>query len=226
MYGIRPTVDRVEIDSTTTSQFLSSLLLVAPLFPKPTRIVLLGPVPTQSYVTMTLRVMRSFGYEVTIGNGDYTTRPGVYRSTQYAVEPDVSSACYFAGAAAVTGGSVLLRDVHWDTLQGDIAFLRILEKMGCTLREEAAGIRIDGPPGGKLQGVSVDMNDCADQVPTLAALAPFAESTVEIHNVEQVPTTKAIDFMPSRRSCNGWGSLAKSCLPAWLSNRDRLNPPL
>ncbi len=177
---------KIEIDSTASSQFLSALLLVCPLVGRSVEIHPLGPVPTPSYIEMTLRMMRSFGVELT-RRGDVFVSDGTgYTGQAYTVEPDISSACYFAGAAAITGGRVLLRDVHQETLQGDISFLHILEQMGCTLRESADGLDVSGPVGGRLKGITIDMNDCPDQVPTLAALAPFADGPVEIRNVEQV----------------------------------------
>src|SRR5690606_29044815 len=106
--------------------------LVSPLLPQETELRPTGPVPTPSYIEMTLRLMRSFGVEVGRRGDAYLGGATQYTGARYTVEPDVSSACYFAGAAAVTGGSVLLRDVFWESLQGDIAFLRILEQMGCS----------------------------------------------------------------------------------------------
>lgn len=177
---------RIEIDASASSQFLSALLLAGGILPAPTEIVPVGEVATWSYVAMTLRMIRDFGGSLEERDGCFVVGGAPYRARAYPIEPDVSSACYFAAAAALTGGEVLLQDVHEESLQGDFAFLRILERMGCTLRKESGGTRVIGPPGGRLQGLVVDMNDCPDQMPTLAALAPFASSTVEIHNVEQV----------------------------------------
>ena len=88
--------------------------------------------------------------------------------------------------AAISGGSVLVEGVHTDTLQGDIAFLSLLEEMGCTREELPEGICLTGPKGGKLRGVSADLSSFSDQALTLAAIAPFADSPVTITGISHI----------------------------------------
>ena len=109
-----------------------------------------------------------------------------YRAREYQIEPDVSAACYFYAMAPLLGISVKVRHVHFDSLQGDVEFLRILERMGCEVREEAEGIRVSGRAGGSFQGIEADMSACSDQAITLAALAPFGDSPTTITGIGHI----------------------------------------
>ena len=130
--------------------------------------------------------MQEFGVEAGFDGCDYTVAPfDDYQKTEYQIEPDVSGACYFYAAAAMSGGSAKVKHVHWDSMQGDMKFLKLLEQMGCSLTEEADGIRLTGPVDG-LKGLEVNMNDFSDQALTLAAIAPYASSSVKITHVGHI----------------------------------------
>lgn len=130
--------------------------------------------------------MQEFGVEAGFDGCDYTVAPfDGYQKTEYQIEPDVSGACYFYAAAAMSGGSAKVKHVHWDSMQGDMKFLKLLEQMGCSLTEEADGIRLTGPVDG-LKGLEVNMNDFSDQALTLAAIAPYASSSVKITHVGHI----------------------------------------
>ena len=88
--------------------------------------------------------------------------------------------------AAILGIRVTVKDVHKDSLQGDIHFLDVLSEMGCTCQDTAAGIRLTGPAGGKLKGIQADLSACSDQAITLAAIAPFADSPVTIQGISHI----------------------------------------
>lgn len=141
-----------------------------------------------AYIDMTLLMMEQFGVFVQrkgtdcfhIGTGQ------VYRHQDYAIEPDVSAACYFYAMAAVLGTEVLVPGVHFDSLQGDVQFLRILEKMGCRLQERKEGIWLKGPENGRIHGIEADMHACSDQAITLAAIAPFADAPVKITGIGHI----------------------------------------
>jgi 3-phosphoshikimate 1-carboxyvinyltransferase len=97
------------------------------------------------------------------------------------VEGDASSGSYFWAAAAVTGGTVRTDNIFAHTaLQGDIGFLDILEKMGCTVERKSDHVMVHG---NDLQGIDVDMAKMPDIVPTLAAVALFARGKTSIRNV-------------------------------------------
>jgi 3-phosphoshikimate 1-carboxyvinyltransferase len=111
--------------------------------------------------------------------------PGAYTAREYDVEPDASTASYFFAAAAATGGRVKVLGVRRDgALQGDIAFLDVLECMGCTVTDEPDGVLVAGPAA--LAGLTVDMADISDTFMTLAAIAPLATSPVTITGVGNV----------------------------------------
>ena len=112
--------------------------------------------------------------DVVFDGRDYEVHRSSYRKEAYMVEPDMSAACYFCAAAAVTGGRALVRHVHMDNTQGDLRFLEVLEHMGCTADDTPEGILVTGPADGALRGITVNMNDFfSDQALTLAAIAPF-----------------------------------------------------
>ena len=179
------------VDSDISTQFLSALLLSAPLVTDKTGrdmvIHVEGTRAEGAYVRMTREVMKSFGVEVKAEQGGFRIPKGErYIPGEYNIEPDVSAACYFYAAAAVSGGRVTVEGVKKDSLQGDIRFLDVLERMGCSYEETGCGILLKGPEGGELSGIDVDMRDFSDQTMTLAAIAPFCSSPVTIRNVGHI----------------------------------------
>ncbi|MCB2184468.1 MAG: 3-phosphoshikimate 1-carboxyvinyltransferase [Desulfobulbaceae bacterium] len=168
-----------------SSQYLSSLLLVAPYARKKARLLVEGAVPSKPYVTMTLAVMKSFGIDVTAGNDlkSFEIGQGTYQPQTYQVEGDASSASYFFAAAAITGGTVTVSNVPKVSLQGDTALIKMLEQMGCHVSYDK-GITLTGPK--ELRGVEVDMGDCPDVAPTLAVVASRAKGRTVIKNIEHL----------------------------------------
>lgn len=166
-----------------SSQYLSSLLLVAPYAARPAELQVEGEVLSKPYVTMTLAVMNSFGLRATANPelNRFTIPQGCYRGREYRVEGDASSASYFWAAAAVTGGRVTVSNVPSPSLQGDAVLVDILARMGCRVDKGADGISVAAPE--ELQGVEVDMGDCPDVVPTLAVVAALAQGRTVIRNI-------------------------------------------
>ena len=166
-----------------SSQYLSSLLLVAPYAEQPAELLVAGEVLSKPYVTMTLAVMRDFGIAVTANPelNHFLIPQGCYQAREYAVEGDASSASYFWAAAAVTGGRVTVANVPSPSLQGDAVLVDILARMGCGVERSARGITVTGTK--ELRGVEVDMGDCPDVVPTLAVVASFAKGRTVINNI-------------------------------------------
>ncbi|MDE2970630.1 MAG: 3-phosphoshikimate 1-carboxyvinyltransferase, partial [Chloroflexota bacterium] len=110
-----------------------------------------------------------------------------YRARDIAIEPDASTASYFAAAAAVAGGRVTVEHLPMEgSLQGDTRFLRVLEEMGCRLTQAGSSTTVEGPGPGSLRGVTVDMGDFSDTMMTLACVAPFADSPTTITNIAHV----------------------------------------
>lgn len=165
-----------------SSQYISSLLLVAPYAEKKAVLEVQGQVPSKPYIKMTLAVMKSFGIEVAANPelNRFEIEQGTYQAREYLVEGDASSASYFFAAAAVTGGKVRVENIIRDSLQGDTALLGMLEKMGCTI-SYGEGVTVQGPV--ELQAVEVDMGDCPDVAPTLAMVAARAKGRTTITNI-------------------------------------------
>ena len=175
------------INIDKSSQFLSALLIAAALSPEDFTIETEGS-HGMAYIEMTKKMMAQFGVTVYSQTpGKYTVPTGQqYRALSYPVEPDISAACYFYGLAAILGISVTVAGVREPSLQGDTAFLHILEQMGCSLTDTEEGIRLTGPGTGSLHGISVDMSACSDQSITLAAIAPFADGPVTITGIGHI----------------------------------------
>lgn len=174
------------IDIDKSSQFLSALLIAAPLAKKNVKIKVAGT-HGMAYIEMTCRMMEQFGVLTEHPAPDtFLIKAGqTYRAQDYAIEPDVSAACYFYALAALSGCSVIVDGVPEHSLQGDTEFLSILEKMGCRVTRTNEGICITGPTG-RLHGLTVDMSSCSDQAITLAAIAPFADSPVTITGIGHI----------------------------------------
>ena len=181
------TCNEVTVNIDDSSQFLSALMMASVLTHQDFTIHIEGS-HGFSYVEMTAEMMRRFGAQV-IREDERTFRiPAFdsYRSGHYTIEPDVSAACYFYAMAAISGGRTLVHGVHSDSLQGDIAFLDLLCRMGCSFEDTREGIVLTGPEGGCLHGIDADMHAFSDQALTLAAIAPFADSPVTIRGISHI----------------------------------------
>ncbi|WP_026834728.1 3-phosphoshikimate 1-carboxyvinyltransferase [Eubacterium xylanophilum] len=177
----------VDLNIDASSQFLSAMLLSAPVLNADLTIRLTGERDAKSYVYISTKMMKEFGAEVEqIDENTYRVRKGQrYREMVYQVEPDVSAACYFYALAAVTAGRAVVKNVHFDSTQGDIKFVNVLEKMGCEISDGELGIEVKGPEG-KLKGLDIRMSDFSDQTMTLAAIAPFSDGVISISGVEHI----------------------------------------
>jgi 3-phosphoshikimate 1-carboxyvinyltransferase len=175
----------VRIKGQLSSQFLSGLLMAAPLARGDVTIEVDGPLVSEPYVAMTVAMMRHFGATVDATNKGCFFAPGgqTYRVQEYVIEPDASAASYFFAASAITGGSVTVADLGRDSLQGDVQFARVLEQMGCQVTPTQNHVTV---VGGALRGVNADMNAISDTVMTLAAVACFAAGPTTIRNVAHI----------------------------------------
>ena len=170
-----------------SSQFLSGLLMAAPLARENVELIVEGELVSKPYVTMTIGVMRDFGVEAHLSALSRFVVAGrqQYRGCQYAIEPDASAASYFWGLAAVTGGEVTVEGLGRGALQGDVDFVESLEKMGCRVTHGSRGIAVSGA-GMQLRGIEVDMNAISDTAQTLAVVALFAEGPTTIRGVAHI----------------------------------------
>lgn len=177
---------RTEIDASHSSQFLSALLHVAPYAASDVEIAVGDDLIARPYVAMTLRVMQQFGVAVERDDlRSFRVAAGQrYRGRDYSIEPDASGAHYFWAAAALSGGRVRVEGIGTDSMQGDVAFVDVLERMGAEVQRGHDFVEVCGR--GALSGVDVDMNAISDTAPTLAVLGAFATSPVSIRNVRHL----------------------------------------
>ncbi len=176
---------RVEVASSISSQFLSGLLLSAPLISGTTVIEVGGELVSRPYIDLTIATMARFGVEVSVGSDQarqtFTVSGGHYRPADLDIEPDASAASYFFAAAAITGGRVRVEGLGTDTVQGDLRFVDVLARMGAEVRSGPDWTEVQGPE--TLTGVTVDMSDISDTAQTLAVVASFADSPTEMTDI-------------------------------------------
>jgi 3-phosphoshikimate 1-carboxyvinyltransferase len=170
----------IELDAGLSSQFLTALLLAGPLMEQGLRIEVTDLV-SAPYVEITLAMMRRFGAEVTREGATFVVPPGGYRATDYPVEPDASTASYVFAAAALSGRTATVPGLGADALQGDLRFVEVLRRMGADVETGPDATTVTGT--GRLTGLTVNMRDVSDTMPTLAAIAPFADGPVRIEDV-------------------------------------------
>ena len=171
----------IPVDPSRSSQFVTAVLLVAPLAERTVELVLTGPTVSRPYLTSTMEVMAAFGAEVEDRGDRFIVKPTGYRATHYSIEADASAAAYPLVAAAITGGSVGVEGIPASSTQPDLALVKVLESMGCTVRRMTHRLDLVGPP--TLRPVDVDMNEAPDAVLALAVACVFAEGKSRIRNV-------------------------------------------
>ena len=169
------------VAGSISSQYLSGLMMAAPLAKQRVQLEVIGELVSVPYVRMTAKVMSAFGGEVAGGDGQpISIEPTGYRAADFVIEPDASAASYFWAAAAITGGDVTVEGLSEQSLQGDVRFCKVLEQMGCRSIAQKDSLRIIG---GTLRGVDVDMGDISDTVQTLSAVALFAAGPTRVRGV-------------------------------------------
>ena len=169
-----------------SSQYLSALLMAAPMAKTPLEIQTAVPV-SRPYIDMTCGLMAQFGVQVDQDGYERFCIPAPtdYQGGDHVIEPDASTASYFFAAAAVAGGSVTVNNLsRGGSVQGDVRFLDILEKMGCTVASDDKLVTVTGPP--RLNGITVDMSQISDTVMTLACIAPYADTPTTIENIGHI----------------------------------------
>jgi 3-phosphoshikimate 1-carboxyvinyltransferase len=174
----------VHVAGDTSSQFVTSLMLVAPMLEHGLTIELTGNVISLPYIAMSASVMRSFGATVRIAdNSIIEIDGGGYVGCDFVVEPDASAASYPFAAAAVVGGRVRVEGMRSNMLQGDSRFIDVLRQMGCEILVDQTGVTISRDTNNPLQGIDIDMSEISDLVPTLAIVAMFTGSPTRIRGV-------------------------------------------
>ncbi|HZM37441.1 MAG TPA: 3-phosphoshikimate 1-carboxyvinyltransferase [Burkholderiales bacterium] len=174
----------IQVRGDVSSQFLSALLMASPLLGKEVVIEVEGELISRPYVEITLNLMRRFGLEVARDEWrSFRVPAGKYRSPgKILVEGDASSASYFLAAGALGGGPVRVEGLGRSSIQGDIRFTEVLERMGAQVSMHEEYIEVKAGIG-KLRAFDLDMNHIPDAAMTAAVLALFAEGTSRIRNI-------------------------------------------
>lgn len=177
---------RMQVRGNVSSQFLTALLMAAPLMAREQDVVIdvIGDLISKPYIEITLNLMRRFGVEVqrngwqsfTIRAGQHYVSPGTIH-----VEGDASSASYFLAAGAIAGGPVRVEGVGKDSIQGDVRFVDALEKMGATIRMGDNWIEAEST--GVLRAIDADFNHIPDAAMTIAVAALYADGTSTLRNI-------------------------------------------
>ena len=186
----------VEMSGAISSQFLTSLLLSAPLASGPVNITIIDNMVSRPYLDITMNLMKKFSANVTNPEeGFYKVVPSAYTSPgKFLVEGDASNASYFLAAGALPGNSIRVHGIGEDSIQGDIGFVDALRQMGASVKMAYDWVEVKG---GTLKGVDLDLNHIPDAAMTLVTLALFAKGPTRIRNIAnwRVKETDRLDAM-------------------------------
>ena len=174
------------VDGSVSSQFISSLLIVAPYAQEAVELVLPNPPVSQSYLDVTVHIMKAFGAQV-IGqahSGFSVSNRKKYQARTYEIEGDYSSASYFFAIAAICGGRVTVENLRPGSVQGDRRFPELLREMGCTVQEGPGSITVERT--GTLSGIECDMSSSPDTVQTLCMVAAMADTPTTITGISHL----------------------------------------
>ncbi|CCG82719.1 Pentafunctional AROM polypeptide [Taphrina deformans PYCC 5710] len=179
---------RIELSAKVSSQYVSSLLMIAPLAQEPVHLFLTGDkVISELYIDMTTAMMATFGITVEkVSSSEYKIPLGKYHAPeQYEIESDASSSTYPLALAALLGIEVHVPNIGSDSLQGDARFAKdVLEPMGCTVKQTSSSTTVQGPPRGELRAIkTVDMEPMTDAFLTATVLAAVTNSDMSITGI-------------------------------------------
>lgn len=186
--GIKQT--DISIDTTKSSQYASALLMAGAV--NGMNVTLTGSRINGAYIKITLRMLEQFGIcckesdEKKTDSKSYQIQKQCFSLKEYDIEPDMSAACYFYAMALLSGVKSKVKGIHLNSMQGDVKFLYILEKLGCILREEEDALEIDATKVKTYNGIQLDMSDFSDQALTMAVVAAFAKTPTKITNIGHI----------------------------------------
>ncbi|PHS17553.1 MAG: 3-phosphoshikimate 1-carboxyvinyltransferase [Kangiella sp.] len=174
--------NQCKLDASRSSQYLSALLIIAPLLDNGLTIELVGKQVSNAYVDMTINLMNKMGVEVVRTGNQLKIVPGQkYQGIEYTVPCDPVSSSYFMGFAAISGQKVKIEAFDHQSLQGEAQFYKVLEKMGVRFEKDDSSLTIISD--GELSGIEIDMGEMPDVVQTLAVVASHAKGKTLIKNI-------------------------------------------
>ena len=176
----------VEVDATLSSQFISALLLVAPATREGITVKHIGAsLPSLPHIEMTIAMLREKGVSVDVGNNQWTVHPATMHGGESVIEPDLSNAAPFIGAAMISGGTVVIRDWPKSTTQPGDDLRSILSQMGARVGFVADGLSVTGDA---IHGIDIDLHDVGELTPSIAALCVFADSPSYLRGIAHLRT--------------------------------------
>ncbi len=171
----------VHMEGSTSSQYFTSLMLIAPLLTDGLHIQVIGNQVSRSYIDMTIDGLRQFHVHVDTNNYQYYSIVNqTYEPTEYHVEGDATGATYFWSIAALNGGTVRVNNINPRSAQGDRQFVDLLEQMGCTVQSSLSEQWISVTGTHNLHGIQTNMERMPDAAQTLAVVAAFATGVTTI----------------------------------------------
>ncbi len=181
---------RVDVDATSSSQFVSALLLVAPAMKEGLVLRHIGSsLPSMPHIEMTIQMLREVGVSVKVvevdGHKEWHVSPTTMRGREITIEPDLSNAAPFMGAAMICGGSVTITDWPESTTQPGDQLRTILSDMGARVEFEksSSGSNLTISGDGSIHGIDVDLHDVGELTPSIAALAVLADSPSSLRGI-------------------------------------------
>ena len=172
-----------EIDVSASSQFLSSLLLVAPLMKQGLRIKNVGKsLPSKPHIEMTIAMLAQYGAVVdTSIDNQWSVEPTTLSGVDLVIEPDLSNAAVFMAAPILCGGEVIIKDWPRKTTQPGDQLRQIFSDMGGEIDFVDQGLRVRST--GQIRGIDIDLGDVGELTPVIAALACFANSPSNLRGI-------------------------------------------
>ncbi len=181
---------KVKMDASHSSQFISALLMIAPVLNSDLEIISESEIASAPYIEMTISTMKEFGANVEANPRKHSIKAGsIYKPTNYAIEGDASSASYFFALAAITQSTIRVNNISPSSLQGDVKFAGLLEQMGCKVTNGENYIEVTGT--NELRGITADMKHMQDVAQTLAVVAAFANEDTMITGVKNLQLKEA-----------------------------------
>jgi 3-phosphoshikimate 1-carboxyvinyltransferase len=193
----------VSIKGDTSSQFISSLLMIAPVLDKDLVINITGRRISNSYIDMTIDLMKKFGVKVKkINSSKFIIKKQSYKSINYIVETDLSGASYFFAVAAITGKAIKVKNINFNSPQGDLLFPNLLKKMGCQVRKNIRerSLEVIGPK--ILKGINADMINMPDTAQTLSVVAAFARGNTKITGLSTLKLKETDRLLALKKELN------------------------
>jgi len=165
----------VEVDATSSSQFISALLLVAPATKEGIAVIHTGAsLPSLPHIEMTIQMLREKGVQVEVGQNRWTVKPHVMQGMNSTIEPDLSNAAPFMAAAMICGGKLSVKDWPAETTQPGDQLRDIFTQMGASVTRSSNDLTISGT--GQIHGIDIDLHDVGELTPSIAALCALADS--------------------------------------------------